>query len=832
MEFQDHRHSQTWCLGTREARCRSRACFGRRVWLTLPRGVKQSFKRRARCPTGVRNENSGGPGTNHTRAFYVVLTLVALAPTLGGCTKLWAAASLAIGTGLLFLIAPPKRSLGTFPNIVFVSLIALALIAFLPARWFAFPDWRAVLEKLGAQIPPTVSAQPWLTWQSTLQFLLGLSWCYYLLATDYNLARRRKAWIFVGLLIIGLSAAVTVANFLQSRVPFWPHTPQFGFFPNRNHTSNVLGIGGILVYVLALDGFARKQCHWWMWIAGLSVICSALILDYSRAGIILFGGGIVAWHLYWLISSDEKGRPLIAMAGILVLLILGIWNGGKTFSRFLGQESDFFSPSNGRLAIYRDALDLTARAPLTGIGLFNFGYVFSTAQTHSIGEDIAAHPESDWLWAAVELGWLAPILTLTLFIWWICRCFPFDPGSFRLLRFGSMVCGCGFALHAFFDVPGHHIGAILPTLLLAGTALHPNQAYKHSNAIPLLFQLTGIVLVVGATFSFCSLAGSSILPTDVTVDHWQKQIDRALDDEDYEIVNSMATRALKIAPLEWSLYYDRGAAEVHLHSTTAAQHDFAIARFLLPQWPELWWKEGVTWAVVGEMDEAFASWTRMLRHFPEQAPRLYADIYGLIRDRAELVDRWRLLGADNPKCVLVFLQNASPAEFRVEVDRLLNVNPDLKALDSSEKLKLFEAWYENGNKLELAEALQKNANWRAIAWKQLALVYADYGDYQNACATVREFGKIPRVPEAPTQAMVADLELQARLHPADIDIAAALCLALAKDDDRTEEALARLQALHNVKGFPDYLRNLEAQLWEQKANWANAWNALKLFVSR
>ena len=343
-----------------------------------------------------------------TPAFYVVLALTALAPILGGCTKLWAAASLAAATGLLFLIAPPKRSLGRLPNIAFAALIALALVAFLPSRWFPLSDWRAVLEKLGARLPATVSAQPWLTFQSTLQFLLGLSWGYYLLAADWSLAARKRAWTFIALLIVGLAAAITVANFLQARIPFWPHTPEFGFFVNRNHTSNVLGIGGILVYALALDGFARRQRHWWIWIAALSLICWALILDYSRAGIILLVAGVAAWHLFWLITSGNKRRPLIASAGILLLLLLFAWNGGKTIMRFIDQESDFLSPSNMRFAIYRDALDLTTRAPFTGIGLPNFSYVFSTAQTHSVGEDVAAHPESDWLWTAVELGWLAP----------------------------------------------------------------------------------------------------------------------------------------------------------------------------------------------------------------------------------------------------------------------------------------------------------------------------------------------------------------------------------------------------------------------------------------
>ena len=137
-------------------------------------------------------------------AFYVVLALTALAPILGGCTKLWAAASLAAATGLLFLIAPPKRSLGRLPNIAFAALIALALVAFLPSRWFPLSDWRGVLEKLGARLPATVSAQPWLTFQSMLQFLLGLSWGYYLLATDWSLRVQQDESLFSHQFEIGI----------------------------------------------------------------------------------------------------------------------------------------------------------------------------------------------------------------------------------------------------------------------------------------------------------------------------------------------------------------------------------------------------------------------------------------------------------------------------------------------------------------------------------------------------------------------------------------------------------------------------------------------------
>jgi hypothetical protein len=339
-----------------------------------------------------------------------------------------------------------------------------------------------------------------------------------------------------------------------------------------------------------------------------------------------------------------------------------------------------------------------------------------------------------------------------------------------------------------------------------------------------------VFFVAVSAWWFASLLGMRVLPTPLMVEQLKSEAEQAVANENYSEAAALAWAALRIAPLDWSIYYQRAVAEVGLHVRASAKRDFAIARYLLPQWPDLWLKEGTSWARAGESDEAFESWARMLRQFPQQAPNLYGEIYGLIKDQPELRDRWRLLGRDNEKCLLFFFRHAGPVEFRVELDRLLADDPELKSFDAAEKEMFFEAWFNNGDKLELAEVLSEKPDWRAIAWKQLARAYAEYGDYQNACATVREFASIPPVPEPPSARTSANLELQARLHPTDIDVGAALCLALAKED-RIEQALARLQALHGVKGFPAYLLNLEANLWERKGDWGKAWDALRPFVS-
>jgi len=412
-------------------------------------------------------------------ACYAAVIVTVLAPLLGGSTRLWAQAVIAACVGAVFLLFPPEKSLGLVPNLASVMLLLLAGAAFLPASWFSTPEFRIELGKIGMPLPTTLSAQPWLTLQSSLLFLLCLSWAYYLLSADWSLPERRRSWFLIGSAITSLAATLTISFVLGKRIPFWPNAEEFGFFPNRNHTSNVLGLGGILVYAMALDGFKERRRTWWIWLGALALICWALIENFSRAGIILILAGALTWHLSWLIMSRNRRRPFMASGMIVLLLALFAWDGGKTAMRFGRETANFFLLSqNVRLLIYRDAINLSLRGPIVGIGLGNFSPVFTTKQHDFLDISIAGHPESDWLLSAVELGWLAPLLIGVLFGWWVRCCFLFERGTLRLMRLAAFIAVGGFALHAFFDVPGHRIGALWPALFLASTAVHPKVGYN------------------------------------------------------------------------------------------------------------------------------------------------------------------------------------------------------------------------------------------------------------------------------------------------------------------------------------------------------------------
>jgi hypothetical protein len=67
--------------------------------------------------------------------------------------------------------------------------------------------------------------------------------------------------------------------------------------PESQPTADVLALGGIVNYVLAFKSPSKKGNGREVWLAGLALICIALVISYSRAGILMFFAGIGFWHL-------------------------------------------------------------------------------------------------------------------------------------------------------------------------------------------------------------------------------------------------------------------------------------------------------------------------------------------------------------------------------------------------------------------------------------------------------------------------------------------------------------------------------------------------------
>jgi hypothetical protein len=436
------------------------------------------------------------------RTVIVLVTLVAIG--LGGAVALPAQTLLTAVAGLLLLLAPPRGPLPRVPLILGALLLAIALAAFLPTD-SSFVPWRHYLATQ-CHLPAPAdgpysfpltglrSPQPWLTLQAAALLFVGLAWGLYLLTLSWERVDRIFA---TELLVFGvalLALLATLAFILHFRIPGWTQTENRGWFPNRNQTADVLALTGITAYALIFDRLRKGKRTGYLLLLALVPIVVELVISYSRAGILLFFGGVLAWHL-WPRPGQRRGASVkwLALSAALGIVLLSIFLafGGDTLARFLNPApsgattqdiTDFRGP------IQSDALRFSLQSPWLGAGLGNFEPLFSFSRVASINGNRAIHPESDWLWLAGEMGWPAVALVVAGLVWWLRRALPLENKTGESMRRALIVAVLVFAIHGLVDVSGHRPGSLWVALLLAGMALPTHENARLSRGTPFFFR--------------------------------------------------------------------------------------------------------------------------------------------------------------------------------------------------------------------------------------------------------------------------------------------------------------------------------------------------------
>jgi tetratricopeptide (TPR) repeat protein len=632
-----------------------------------------------------------------------------------------------------------------------------------------------------------------------------------------------------------LALAALLFNF---KVSFWPKVLNagngFGIFPNRNQTANVFALAGILATALAFDSFKRGRKIAWFWTASVILIAVDLVLAYSRAGILLFFGGIAMWmFVSYLLSQSRKGGGLV-LAGVALLLTGFFIFGGDTFARFQKMEEEV---KGYRVRLQTDALHLAATAPLLGQGIGNFAPVFAMARAVSGGQNRAIHPESDWVWVVVEMGWPAAVLFALAFVLWLWRCFPLSRGSDRVLRSAAITCGVAFALHSFADVSAHRPGSAWPALFLAGLALHPGRAIAFRRWAAPAFRLLGIVLVlISAWWLASDFSGrvGEIAPTPATLARIEQRLRQQNIERDYSAAIDSANKALRIAPLSADLYYQRGFARVGQGGTFSFQSaawDFGTARFLEPHWAMLCFEEGKAWADAGQTALALDAWKEALHRAGEKGPALYSQMLGEARRSVLLHTGLASVARRSPDYFLVFLEHADRLEFELLVAPLLAADPKLESFSSKQKRGLFSAWFRKGDHSALMSLLLGHPEWRQEGWRLLAMLYAERKDFETACKIARESSPRPAMPTVPKGGSLPDLERSFRMRPDDFQLGLQLHNAQLAAG-QTKAAIETLKALQAVRGHPAYLDFIEAEDLEESGEWEKAWKAWLQFGGR
>jgi hypothetical protein len=761
---------------------------------------------------------------------FVLPALPVVACFLGGATAKWAEGIMVALLGVILLADPPRRSLGLYLNLIFLAILACAATAFLPAAWFSEPGWRqALVNDFNIRLPGMVSPQPWITAGCLVSFLAALSWLYYLSALDLELRAVRSQLRLFAAGIVLLAALCVALYFAKAALPFWHNERGFGPFPNRNQTGNLFGLAAIIVLACGQDDIRHSRKRWIIWFLGVVILVAGLVLNLSRAGILLLLAGSALWLGAFALRKGSAARVALGISLLLILLTSLLLFGGQTVERFnlRGTGASIFS--DFRVLIFHDTLHLIRVSPWCGIGFGNFDEIFAVFRDASLTTARAIHPESDWLWLWAEAGWPAILLALGGLALLVRRVFPLQEGTNQRFRLAALIAAILFVLHGLVDVSGHRIGTAFAGIFLLGLALKRPLQFRPSRVVPHLFRMIGLLLIVaGASWVFATRYDKA-LPGAVGVENEMRAATAANSGQNFDENIERTTRALSWAPLKWQLYFSRALGKVGAKRPAAdALNDFRRARFLEPNAYEVPFQEGVAW-LASQPVLAFTAWREALRRAGEQRPEVYARMLGLAgRHNPRVHQNLEEFGMAHHDLALVFLQQAGGARFMAALQRFLDHDPRLETFTGEEKQIFFKAWAERGDAAELAKAMETHPEWLSDAWRGVAKYHAAQNDFRTAYEITRRYGGSPPLPPV-AQGSSID-QLRQALHGSPDNFG--LGFQLYQEQMRqglADEALVTVRHFTELPGAPVYFNFLEAEAWAAKGNWERAWKARQKF---
>ncbi len=780
-------------------------------------------------------------------ADLAIVALALLAPALGGTTELWAQAVVVFGLALLLLWSPP----GTSPRwlaLPLVGLLLLSLFAFLPAAWFGANPWRQrLVNDLDLALPGTLSPQPWLTLENALMLGSTLVWAAFLATRDWTSKRSALLSVYVGgVTLLGLAGlAFGLAGY---RPPFWPPgAGGLGFFPNRNQAGNVLALGGLIALALAFHRFQRERWSGLVWAACYAVLGVAVVVNFSRAGMGIFFLGSLAWLVWVIWQTRWLKSSALGLACVLVAITLFLIFGDKSLERFLPQPDPAVeSTVGGRFRMQAEALPLLNEASWHGIGLGNFQHAFPGYQKASaLLNERAIHPESDWIWVGVELGWLAPVFILAVVAAWLGRQWPRAGESHFLLRSAIVVCGLAFLLHGVVDVSGHRVGSVWPAIFLVSLLRRAEVRSRKvegrgPKAVGAAYRGLAVLLLAVAIFWLGSVLQLHSWPTSVRLRAVEASIERAQEHRYCDLVIQLTSAALPWAPLERDLYFHRALARLRSgQDIVAALADFHRARELDGNSSELPMAEGLAWLerdprlALAAWREALARAGRLERCSPAAGASREGELYRRMLAAAGRItglrNDLRALAGDDRELLLVFLAQATPEEFDQELRKLMFDDPALQTLTSGQRATLFVRWAKMGDRALFEQKLRENPGWMDTAWRGWAAVLAEHDAFAEACGLVQRFAPPPALPSVLPTGNLAELHRRLLLTTNDFSAGYALyCRDLARHDP--EDALSTLEKLTVQRDCPRYFHFLEARLCAERGAWPQAWRAWKQYL--
>lgn len=787
-------------------------------------------------------ETNASPIVHHpvaaqwARSFFIAL-LPVFAVFLGGATTKWAEGIVVALLGLFLLFQPPRRSLGWKINAVFFAFALCGLLSFLPQDWFFMPDWRSALPKdFGIKLPDTVTPQPWVTLGCFASLVAGLCWLYRVSAQELELrVARFQLRLFAGG-IVAIAALTLFLYLIHQSFPFWRNERNFGPFLNSNQMADLFGLTSVVILASGQDDIRHRRIRWVFWTIGLFFVVTSIWLNFSRAGILLLIGGSAIWIATVALRLDAPARAgaafriSLAVSSLLILVSVFLLVGGPMFERFHLQKfagTDF--SAHFRWLIFQDVWQLIHSSPWVGLGMGNFDFVFAMFRNASRTTPGSIHPESGWLWVWSEMGWLALPLIIIGTALLIRRIAPLEIGTNQRFRLAALIGALMFALHVLVDVSAYCVATAYAALFLLGLSLHRPTRLSRSKITEWTFRILGLALFAVGLSWVVALRSMAMLPGSVGASNAKQLAVVASRGYNFAEAIRLTTLGLNWTPLDWELYYLRGAAEVSQREPDQkAVDDFRRARFLEPNSESVPLQEGFVWLQT-RPDLAETAWREALRRAGPQRQDVFRNIM-LTADLRDPTTRpiIRRIAFSEHDLALVYFQQLNAQEFRPAFSKFFDADPDLTAMSPEQKREFFKLWDSRGDVNALVAVVNKHPEWLQFTWRTVAKYRADNHDFRGGCELMEKYDSKPVLPAEETGQ--SRERLHDRVYRGTNDFSAAYTLYRQQmSSGAIDDALATIRHFTFNRNPPLYFYFLEAQTWAAKSDWEKSWNAWSTF---
>lgn len=197
----------------------------------------------------------------------------------------------------------------------------------------------------------------------------------------------------------------------------------------------------------------QKDYRQVLWILAF-LLTGVLILTFSRGGLlslITAIGALVAMRIAQIPNLTQRITPRVILGGATAIGILGVV--GFMIFTLSGNRN---SGDEGRLDMYRSALEISVDYPITGVGTSQFGRAFRDYRTPDLARDKLASAHNYYLNVLAESGILGVIVNLwlgylLLRTWW--QRWQEATSSKRKLRLEATFAALlGVGVHQMVDV--------------------------------------------------------------------------------------------------------------------------------------------------------------------------------------------------------------------------------------------------------------------------------------------------------------------------------------------------------------------------------------------